>query len=186
MNATTSDWSADGKWIVYYVMGQNTGLDLWLLPMTGERKPVPYLQTKFDEQDARFSPDGRWMAYDSNESGNSEVYVQAIPASGAKFQISTGTGINPQWRADGKEMYYHTGGTGGGILMAVPVKLGSAFEPGTPQALFQLKGLEDDHSVYSASRDGQKFLVNVPAGSEGVAAASPVTVVLNWFAGLKK
>ena len=100
------DWSRDGKFIVYETTGGTTGDDLRLLPMEGDHKPVPYLQTPFNEGDAQFSPDGRWMAYASNESGQPQVYVQAIPASGAKWQISPAGGVQPRWRRDGKEMFY--------------------------------------------------------------------------------
>jgi dipeptidyl aminopeptidase/acylaminoacyl peptidase len=89
INGFPEDWSPDGKWIVYDQTGEKTALDLWLLPMSGNRRPIPFLQTPFDEQNARFSPDGRWMAYQSNESGQFQVYVQTVPISGAKYQIST-------------------------------------------------------------------------------------------------
>ena len=120
----------------------------------------------------------RWMAYQSNESGQNQIYVQSIPASGAKYQLSTAGGTQPTWRGDGKELFYLSTDR---KLMAVPIALGANVEPGTPHELFANAGI----TGYAPSPDGQRFLVNVPAGGEG-AAAPPITVVLNWTAGLKK
>ena len=131
-NSYPSDWSSDGKWIVFRQDGDKTGQDLWLLPLSGDRKPVPYLATPAAEYQARFSPDGRWMAYTSNESGQPQVYVQAIPASGPKWQISQAGGSSPYWRHDGKEMFYLSADQ---KVMAVPVKIGTSVEPETPQEL---------------------------------------------------
>ena len=182
VNAFASDWSSDGKWIVYRQTGQTTSLDLWLLPMEGDRKPTAYLQTPFSETVARFAPAGddapRWMAYQYNESGQDQVYVQAIPASGAKYQVSTSGGTRPMWRGDGKELFYVSSDL---KLMAVPIALGASVDVGTPRELFTNAGM----TGYAPSADGQRFLLNVPAGGEA-AAALPVTVVLNWQAGLNK
>ena len=134
VNGYTEDWSPDGKWLVYQQTGQKTANDLWLLPISGDRKPQPYLQTPFDEANARFSPDGKWMAYQSNESGQFQVYVQTVPLSGAKYQISTSGGSSPSWRRDGKELF----SSADQKLMAVPVKLGATVEAGTPQPLFPM------------------------------------------------
>jgi dipeptidyl aminopeptidase/acylaminoacyl peptidase len=168
-------------------MGQKTAFDLWLVPLSGERKPVPYLQTPFSEAGAKFSPDGKWLAYESDESGQMQVYVQAVPLTGAKYQISAAGGYKPQWRRDGRELYYVSADL---KLMAVPVKLGSStVEPGAPQALFSVLGGNPgglSNVVYAPSRDGQRFLVNLPAGGEGATAAQPIIVVTNWQAGLKK
>ena len=139
-------------------------------------KTDPLLETPFNELDGAFSSDGRWMAYQSDESGQDQIYVQTIPASGAKYQISTTGGTQPRWRRDGKELFYFSTDR---KLMAVPMALGARVEPGTPQALFTAVGL----TGYAPTRDGQRFLVNVPAGAEG-AAAPPITVVLNWAAAL--
>jgi Tol biopolymer transport system component/predicted Ser/Thr protein kinase len=179
VNAIPTDWSSDGKWIVFRKDGPNTGLDLWLLPLQGERKPVPYLQTAYAETNARFSPDGKWMAYESNESGRNQVYVQAVPPDGIERQISPDGGTMPYWRRDGKEIYYVTADR---KLTAVPVKLGSTVEPGTPQPLFAIPAA----GAWAPSRDGQRFLVDMPTGGESAAAAPPITIVLNWQAGLKK
>jgi len=186
LNGFPNDWSPDGKWIVYEQTGQKTGSDLWLLPLNGDRKPVIYLQTPFDELNARFSPDGRWMAYQSNESGQIQVYVQTVPVSGAKYQISISGGSSPRWRPDGKELFYVSADR---KLMAAPVKLGATIEAGTPQPLFELSPLpgfaSQALSFYQPMRDGQRFLVNAPAGGEA-GAATPFTVVTNWQAAFKK
>jgi Tol biopolymer transport system component len=160
VNGFPFDWSSDDKWILYGQQDQRTALDLWLLPLEGDRKPIPYLRTPFNETNAAFSPDGRWIAYQSDESGQNQIYVQTIPASGAKYQISTAGGTQPTWRRDGKELFYVSADQ---RLMAVPIALGARVEPGTPEALFpvfQVAAL----TGYAPSRDGQRFLVNVPAG----------------------
>jgi serine/threonine protein kinase/Tol biopolymer transport system component len=181
VNAAPVDWSSDLHWIAFEQQGQKTGVDLWLLPLEGNRKPIPYLQTSFDEASAKFAPGlggpARWMAYQSNESGQNQVYVQSIPP-GAKYQISTSGGAQPRWRADGKELYYLSTDQ---KLMAVPIALGASVEPGTPQPLFSNAGI----SGFAPSPDGQRFLVNVPAGGD-VTVAPPITVVLNWTATLQK
>lgn len=173
------DFSPDGKWLPYGTQSPTTGLDLWLLPLKGDRKPVPYLQTRFNEYLGCFSPDSKWIAYEPDESGRPEVYVQAVPASSAKYQISTTGGTLPVWRRDGKELYYvgpHR------KLMAVSIKNGTTIESGTPGSLFTLRSSQ----AFTPSRDGQRFVVVEPAGGEEAEAAPPVTVVLNWQADLKK
>src|SRR5205814_1046544 len=103
--------------------------------LEGDRKPFPFLQTPFAETLAVFSPDGRWIAYRSDESGNDEVYVQTFPASGGKWPVSTKGGGDPRFRRDGKELFYISSDR---KMMAVEVKTGGAFEPGIPKALFDL------------------------------------------------
>jgi eukaryotic-like serine/threonine-protein kinase len=184
INIRTLDWSRDGKFVVYQSYGGATGTDLWLLPIQGDHKPVSYLQTPFNEGLAQFSPDGRWMAYASNESGQAQVYVQSIPASGAKWQISPSGGDQPRWRRDGKELFYISADR---KLMAVSVKDGdAAFEAGAPQPLFELDPMYPPlwgRFAYQPAANGQKFLILTNVGGT---AAPPITVVLNWQAGLKK
>ena len=117
------------------------------------------------------------MAYQSNESGQSQIHVRAIPASGSKYQVSTAGGTQPAWRRDGKEWYYLSTDH---KLMAVPITVGTSVTPGTPQPLFAA-----DITGYTPSSDGQRFLMNVPVGGQAP-AASPITVVLNWTAGLER
>jgi eukaryotic-like serine/threonine-protein kinase len=191
INAYAWDWSPDGKFILYSDTNEKTNYDLWLLPLAGDHKPVPLLQTEFDETHGQFSPDGRWMAYTSDESGKPKVYVQPIPTNGGKWQISASGGDLPRWRRDGKELYYIAAD---GKLTAVPVKTGTAsnnFETGPGQSLFPVQPLGGvalgiiARYPYQPSADGQRFLVNVPAGGEG-AGEAPITVALNWQSGLKK
>jgi Tol biopolymer transport system component len=177
-----TSWSRDGRFVIYQVPGAKTGYDLWVAPQFGDRKPFPYLQTQFNEGEGAFSPDGRWVAYVSNESGRNEIYVQAFPLSGAKFQISTGGETEPTWRNDGSELFYRSSD---GNLMAVPVKSGATFAAGVPKSLFPVRvaaGGVGRHN-YAVSNDGQRFLV---AGGAGGEKSVPLTVVLNWQAGLKK
>ena len=151
-----TDWSRDGRFILYQIPGVNTGQDLWIAPQFGDRKPFPYLQTQFNEQEGAFSPDGRWVAYVSDESGRDEIYVQAFPLSGEKHQISTGGGSEPYWKKDGKELFYLAADRN---LMAVPVTLGTTITPGTPKSLFPVPVSAQRHS-YAVTADGQRFLVS--------------------------
>jgi hypothetical protein len=165
--------------------GSKTGYDLWVAPQFGDRKPFPYLQTQFNEDYGAFSPNGRWVAYMSDESGRNEIYVQAFPFSGAKFQISAGGGAEPNWRNDGTELFYRSSD---GKLMVVQVKAGAAFESGVPKSLFpvvEVGGFVEAgfERSYAVSSDGQRFLVAASAGGD---KSAPMTVVLNWQAGLKK
>jgi Tol biopolymer transport system component len=178
-----SDWSSDGRFIAYASASPKTRLDLWVLPMEGERKPVPYLQTPFNEDHARFSPDGRFIAYSSDESGRYEVYVQTFPRSGSKWQISTGGGAQPRWRRDGRELFYISPER---KVIAVDIKAdASTFEVGTPKALFQtrLPGYPNPRNYYDVSADGQRFLMN---NLSGEATLTPISVVINWMAEVNK
>lgn len=185
-NLRVLDWSRDGRFLVYQAQAGQDGFDLFLLPLHGDRRPVPYLQTSFNEVEAQFSPDGLWMAYVSSESGEPQVYVQAIPASGRKWQISTAGGYQPRWRRDGNELFYLSTDQ---KLMAVPVKTGANFETGSPQPLFELQSVYPPTSgtggrfAYQPTRTGERFLVTLPVGGAGTPA---LTVVLNWQAGLRK
>ncbi len=182
LNIRPQDWSRDGKFLVYMQTGGRTGTDLWLLPLEGDRKPIPYLQTPFNESEAQFSPDGHWMAYASNESGQPQVYIQSIPASGTKFQISNAGGGQPRWRRDGKELFYISSDN---KLMAVSLKVGDTVEADPPKPLFDLPPIYSTLTgiwAYEPSADGQRFLVL----TESNAANAPITVVLNWQAGIKR
>ncbi len=154
-----TDWSRDGSFILYEDIEPNTNKpDLWVLPMSGDRHPMPFLQTQFEERQGQFSPDGRWVAYVSDESGRYEVYVQSFPAGGGKRQISANGGTEPRWRRDGKELFYLAAD---GKLMAVQVKGNSTFEASVPRALFVRPPLNLGgrvHSSYSVAADGQRFL----------------------------
>jgi eukaryotic-like serine/threonine-protein kinase len=179
------DWSRDGKFILYENVDPKTKFDLWVLPMFGDRKPIPYLQTEFIEAHSRFSPDGRWVAYVSDESGRPEVYVQSFPATGGKWQISSGGGDQPLWRRDGKELFYVAAG---GKLMAAEVnQSASTFQAGVPKPLFALHvgpiGLTSIRNYLLVTADGQRFLVN---NSLEDADSFPITVAINWISLLKR
>jgi Tol biopolymer transport system component len=171
------DWSRDGRFLLFHRSNQNyASSDLWVLPMTGSnREPVVVAKTPFEERLGQFSPDGRWIAYETNESGRREIVVQAFPKSSAPVPISTSGGVAPRWSVDGKEIYFISAD---GNLMAVPVTVrGSTFSAGNPLALF-FAGLPAQvfKVQYAVTRDGQ-FLVNRLL-DEG--AASPITLILNW------
>jgi eukaryotic-like serine/threonine-protein kinase len=132
-------WSSDGRFIVYRGLSSKGRTEVWVLPLSGDRKPFPFLQSEeLNQSGPRLSPDGRWLAYYSNESGGFEVYVQTFPKPGGKWEVSTGGGVYPQWSRDGKELFYVALD---GKLMAASVQGGSALEVGTPKALF------DPHSL---------------------------------------
>jgi Tol biopolymer transport system component len=184
-NPYPDSWSRDGKYLLYEMDGgSKTKVDLWVLPMLGDPKPFPYLQSEFTEIHAQFSPDGRWVAYTSDEYGRAEVFVQSFPVSGGKWQISTAGGDQPQWRSDGKELFYMAADRS---LMAVPISGGSTLEVGKPIVLFQmsvpLTGISDDRNNYVPTQDGQKFLLNSLTDATNL---QPLTLVLNWAADLKK
>jgi serine/threonine protein kinase/Tol biopolymer transport system component len=180
-----ADWSPDGQFLLYVVnQAAATLTDLWVLPADG-RKPLPFAQTRFIEQDGRFSPDGRWVAYMSDQSGAMEVYVRAFSpdfsggsaSTGGSVLVSRGGGAAPSWRGDGKELFYLAPD---GKMMAVEVTAGPEFRGGTPAPLFQTPS---GTSVGGVTADGKRFLLVTPVGPS---AAAPFTVVLNWTAGLKK
>src|SRR5262249_22490898 len=176
-------WSSDGRFLLYEVLGPKTGYDLWVLPLEGDRKPFPYLQTEFDEFLGQFSPDGRWVAYSSNESGPQQIYVQGFPKSGAKFMVSVTGGLRPRWRRDGKELFYLSPDR---KMMAVEVRTtASGVEAGKPRELFQTRAIATfpTFHIYDITADGQRFLINTTLESAG---PPPITVVLNWREGLKR
>ena len=176
-----SDWSPDGRFILFDQAGGNNGSDIWALPLFGDGKPYALLQTTFSESQGHFSPDGRWFAYTSNESGRNEVYVQSFPPSGGKWLVSTGGGAQPHWRRDGKELFYIAADR---KLMAVAVTAGSGFETGAPKPLFQTQVVRyDAPNRYEVRPDGQRFLVNSPMEE---VSQTPITVILNWTAALKR
>jgi len=179
-----SGWSSDGRLLFYNSVHPQTGGDVWALPLVGKREPYPVIRTVADEHYGTPSPDGRWLAYISNETGAYEVYVEAFPATGFKRQISTLGGFEPHWRLDGKELFYRAPNQ---TLMAVEVKSKPAtLEFSPPKALFatriQWMEIQAVAHHYAAAPHGQRFLM-MSATDE--ALASPVTVVLNWTAALK-
>ncbi|NOT59896.1 MAG: protein kinase, partial [Acidobacteria bacterium] len=183
------DWSTDGRFILYEELNPQSAHDLWVLPLTGEitgeRGPWCWLNTSAAEFAARFSPDGRRIAYQSNESGRPEVYVQAfVPgaaAAGGKRQLSTNGGKAPRWRRDGRELYY---AAADGKLMAVAITPGVDLHFGTPQPLFAPSGFQVNADWgYTLTGDGQRFLFVTNAET---ARVPPFTVLLNWMTQMKQ
>jgi serine/threonine protein kinase/Tol biopolymer transport system component len=198
---TPESWSADGRYLLYRSIDPQTSLDLWVLPMFGDRTPSVFLKTPFREGYGAFSPDGRWVAYESNESGRNEIYIRPfVPPSraasadkpagkpptpaGGQWQISTAGGIYPRWRPDGKELYYLNPA---GAMMAAPIAvIGATLAPGAPVVLFPTRivgGGEDiaQGRQYDVASDG-RFLINTVLDT----AAAPITLLQNWNPEAKK
>jgi len=173
-------YSPDGRFLLYTTSTSASAYDVWVLPLFGDRKPFPFLDTPFNEDVVRFSPDGRWVAYDSNESGRPEVYVTPFPKGAGKWQLSTAGGTAPRWRADGRELFYLAPD---GKLMAVFVDGTSpAFHVGDVRPLFQTR-LGGPRWTYDVAGNGQRFLVNTLRDES---AAAPLTLVVNWPALTRK
>jgi Tol biopolymer transport system component len=185
------DWSRDGRFLLYSMQDSKTATDLWALPLMGERKPFAVLQSSSDEIEGQFSPDGRWVAYASNESGRYEIYIRTFPEAGGKWQISAAGGVQPRWRRDGHELFYVAPDT---RLMAVPIRLAPdthTLDAGTPVPLFPTRLATGGNispagflarAQYAVAPDG-RFLMNVAADE---AVTSAITIVQNWTMGLKK
>jgi Tol biopolymer transport system component len=176
-------WSPDGKYLVYGENGPATGWDVWLLPLQGERKPVPYLRTPFNEFATDISPDGRWLACSSDETGTFEIYVQSFPEPGEKHRVTTLGGSGAQWSRDGRELLIWSGpafSSQTGRVFAADVQTTPTFKVGTPHVLFAPR---PDWPGIAAARDSKRFLAAVPA--EGAAPPS-ITVMLNWQAALNR
>jgi Tol biopolymer transport system component len=181
-------WSRDGQRILFRSLEINGAITMTVLPLSGDRKPVPFYSGSLSI--GPISPDGRWVAYVSGESGRSEVYVQSFPAPGGKWQVSTAGGGYPRWRGDGKELFYVTPDQ---KLMAVPLTMtgsgaAAAVDIGSAKPLFQANFVGGTTTFigfrqqYDVTPDGQRFLVNLEIGN----ADSPITVVVNWPSLLKK
>jgi serine/threonine protein kinase/Tol biopolymer transport system component len=168
------DWSRDGRFLLYGSFSKTTRADLWVLPLSGDRKPAPFVQSPANEGSARFSPDSRWIAYTSDESGRPEVYVQPFPATGAKVQVSVAGGQEPRWSADGRRLFYRSADS---KLMSVAVTSTAQFDASNPRALFDLEEVTD----YAVSRDARFLLNRVVSNPRSL----PITVVLNWTAALR-
>jgi Tol biopolymer transport system component len=173
-------WSQDGKYLLFSSFGKDGGSDLWALPMSGEKKPFPVAKTRFVERHGALSPDGRYVTYSSDHSGQLEVYVQEFPEARNKWQVSTKGGTQPIWSDNGKEIFYRAPDT---RLMSVAVSTAGAFEAGMPQGLFELPLVNLPFGAYyRPTPDGQRFLVLTPLRQETI---PPTTVVLNWTAALR-
>jgi hypothetical protein len=198
-------WSPDGKLLVYGLLAK--GADIWAVPLEGDKRPFPVVDTMADEMHAQVSPDGKWIAYQSNETGVSEIYIKQFPEGPAKRQVSTGGGLFPRWRGDGKEIYFVSTG-----ITAVEIDTsGATPRPGVPRLLFTGSGnpsLPGHFGIYhrfAVSTDGERFLIALTAGGgggllggaadsalknavdnsnggvgSGGPAAARISVVLNW------
>ncbi|PYT22452.1 MAG: hypothetical protein DMG57_35180 [Acidobacteria bacterium] len=171
-------WLKDGS----LLFENNSGpVNFYRLPLSGERKPVVLLETEVDKDNPRVSPNERWVAYQSQESGQWEVYIASFPSFGERRQVSNGGGCQPRWRRDGKELFY----LGlEGKMRSVEVKGGPSLETNAPRILFQTPLRVDALAAaqYVAARDGERFLFGEPVGE----VSKPVTIVLNWTAGVKR
>jgi hypothetical protein len=175
-------WSRDGRFVVFHTFGGKAAWDLWVLPLDGG-KPFPFLASRFTEVQGTLSPDGRWMAYASDESGRFETYVTEFPEKRGRWQISTNGGMQPAWRADGLELFYVGPDQ---TFFGVKVGGGPNLEAAPPVALFKANfppSVPAYWRYYVPSADGKRFLV---AALLAEAGASPINVVVNWTAGLKK
>ncbi len=171
------DISSDGRLLVYCNnFAQTTAPDIWILPLVGDPKPLPWLQSRFAKTSPRFSPDGRWIAYESDESGDPEVYVALTKGGGEKKRLSPAGGSRPRWRQDGKELYYVAPD---GFVIAVPMVPGPQLEAGAPVPLFRAEGEIENYDV---TPDGSRFLVSTPVEK---VRESPLRVIVNWPAALK-
>jgi Tol biopolymer transport system component len=175
------DWSADGRFILYRSQDPKTGSDLWAVPLNDPQKHIPVAHTEFSESNGQFSPDGKWVAYESNESGRFEVYVQPFTGPGRKTQISLKGGAQARWRHDGQALFYIGADD---RLTEVPLRFGAdgqSVEPGPPAFLFttHIGGAVQGQLLqqYAVALDGQRFLLNAVTQEPSV---SPITVILNW------
>jgi Tol biopolymer transport system component len=170
-------WSPDGKYMIFSQNAETTQWDLWLLPMQGDRKPRPYMRSPFDEMTATISPDGRWLAYDSDETGRPEIYVRSFPEPKEKHRVSISGGTSAKWSNDGRELLIWTSSQfyiTVGPVFSVDVQTNPSFKAGTPRLLFTPR---QDLAGISATADLQRFLAAVPV--EGAAPPS-ITVIMNW------
>ena len=183
-------WSPDGQLLAFYEINPSTQRDIWVLRMgdpsagSGQvHKAEPFLRTQFNESAPRFSPDGRWLAYASDESGRYEIYVQPYPGPGGKWQISTEGGTEPAWNPNGRELFYRTGDK----MMAVDIATKPGLTVGKPRMLFEgrYEVTPGAFPSYDVTPDGQRFLMLKPT-EQAQAAPTQINVVLNWFEELKR
>ncbi len=173
-----SDWSHDGRYLVYYQIDPVTKYDIWVLPLSGDRKPFPLLASEFNEHRAKLSPDGRWLAYTSDETSWDEIYIQSFPSLGKKWKVSVNGGTRPVWSRDGRELFY----IGADRKVTVTaVKAGAKIETGTPTPLFETR--QSVTRFFDVSPDGRRFLLIDPLPEAGTPTMNLLT---NWTAAIKR
>jgi Tol biopolymer transport system component len=159
-----TDWSRDGRWLAFVEFHPETGADVWIAAVDGKGEARPIVRTPSSEKEAVFSPDSRWLAYVSDESGRYEVYLQPFPGPGSRTQVSSGGGEEPAWSRDGRELFYRDGTR----MMAVPLGSGGELDPGKPALLFS--GMFFDNITpnrsYDVAADGRFWMVTEPVGAE--------------------
>jgi Tol biopolymer transport system component/predicted Ser/Thr protein kinase len=176
-------WSPDGKLLAFTENDPKNQLDIWILPMEGNRQPRPFLKTPFYEGFPVFSPDGRWLAYASSEAGQSEVYVQAFPGPAGKWQISSGGGEYPRWARNGRELFYYSGNK----FMSVTITTQPTFAASSPRPLFEGRPSVPSAlvtSLYDVASNGEQFIMASGTGPES--ESRQVHVVLDWTEELKR
>jgi Tol biopolymer transport system component len=182
-NKSVHDWSLDGKYIIFGSGGDpKTKNDLWILPMSGDRKPISFLQTEFNEMFGTFSPDSRWVVYQSDETGRAEIYARLLDGSGGKFQITTNGGRKPQWRTDTKKIYFSSmdrklqiAYVNPGVSTFVVDSIRTFFD-------FESRGIVGN-TISDVSYDGKQFLAVI---TESKQTSAPITLAVNWNEELKK
>jgi dipeptidyl aminopeptidase/acylaminoacyl peptidase len=183
VTTSPSDWSRDGKFLLYRTTTSATSGDLWALPLAGDRKRFPFADSKFNETRGQFSPNGQWIAYESDESGRVEIYVKAFPKPGQQWQISVNVGIEPRWRGDGKEIFFIDPDGKMTSVEVQPSADGKSLDVASPKELFQTRIYRGGTQTggfkfqYAVAPDGKRFLIDSNVGEE---APSPITVILNW------
>jgi Tol biopolymer transport system component len=182
-NKYVRDWSPDGS-AVLFATGRSrsqTGNDVWVLPLGKDGTVMPFLMTRFNEDEPLFSPDGHWVAYSSDESGRIEIYVTPYPGPGGKWQVSRAGGTEPVWARNGRALYYLEGAA---LIEVAVTQRGETIEVGTPQRLFEARFRSENYlgygpgRVFQVSADGQRFLIDIVESD--AALQTPITVVTNW------
>jgi Tol biopolymer transport system component len=174
-----TSWSHDGRFLSFDEQDPETGMDLWILPVGGDRKPYPFVNTSFREWFGEFSRDGRWIAYESNESGRSEIYLRPFPGPGGKWQVSTQGGARPEWSRDGKELFFFEADR----LMRVTVDTGPSLAVGRPELLFPCNCF-DSGRYYEVTPDDKHFVLIQNA--QPVAPVTQFNLVLGWGGELER
>ncbi len=179
----TTDWSRDGRYLTFTSTGDpKTKADLWVLPLFGDRKPIPFVQTEFNEGNGSFSPDTRWIAYQSDETGKSEIYARLLDGSGGKFQISTNGGNRPLWRTDGKQLFFSS--IDRKLKVAYLTIGATTLTVDSTATLFDFESRSiSQNTINDVSYDGKQFLAVVTDSKQ---TSTPITLVVNWDEELKK